>query len=123
MIMKSIKMLALGSVALFAVACGDPVQRNVDQMDDYVARVEAEYDNYDDADWEQADIKFEALRREIDENYDSMTPEQQEEAMRAIGRYYGLMAKRGIETMTREAQKALESVPSILQGFKDAFSD
>ena len=123
MIMKSIKMLAVGLLALFAVACGDPIQRNVDQIDDYVTRVEAESSNYDDADWEQADLKFEALRAEIDQNYDSMTTEQQQAAMRAVGRYYGLMAKRGIEVMTREAQKALESVPSILEGIRDAFSE
>lgn len=121
--MKTIKMFVVGSLALFAVACTDPVQRDVEQIDDYVTRVEAEYENYDEADWEQADLKFETLRQEIDANYESMTPEQQQAAMRAIGRYYGLMTKRGIETVTREAQKALESVPSILEGFKDAFSE
>jgi hypothetical protein len=121
--MKTIKMFAVGSLALFAVACTDPVQRDVEQIDDYVTRVEAEYENYDEADWEQADLEFETLRQEIDANYESMTPEQQQAAMRAIGRYYGLMTKRGIETVTREAQKALESVPSILEGFKDAFSE
>jgi hypothetical protein len=52
-----------------------------------------------------------------------MTPEQQKAAMRAIGRYYGMMTKRGIDIMTREAQKAIESVPSIIEGFKDAFDE
>jgi hypothetical protein len=121
--MKSLKIFAVCSLAAFAVACGDPVQRNVDQLDSYVTRIENESANFDEADWERADLEFENLCNEIDANYNAMTPEQQKAAMRAIGRYYGMMTKRGIDIMTREAQKAIESVPSIIEGFKDAFDE
>lgn len=121
--MKSLKIFTICTLALFSMACGDPVQQNVEQLDSYVTRVETESATFSEADWERADLEFEALRQEIDANYEAMTPEQQKAAMRAIGRYYGLMAKRGIDVMTREAQKAIESVPSIIEGFTDAFSE
>ena len=119
--MKSYHVLILGLVALFAVSCGDPVQQRVDNLDSFIGAVEAEYEEYTTEDWEAADIKIVQLRAELEANYDAMTPEQQKVAMRAIGRYYGLVAKRGISEFAKETQKALESVPSLIEGFTDAF--
>jgi hypothetical protein len=41
--------------------------------------------------------------------------------MKAIGRYYGLVAKQGIQNAAQETQKALEALPSLIEGFTDAF--
>lgn len=119
--MKSYHMLILGLVALFAVSCGDPVQQRVDRLDNIVGSIEAEFEGYTAEDWEVIDMEIEQLRAELEANYDAMTPEQQQVAMRAIGRYYGLVAKRGISEFAKEAQKAMESVPSFIKGFTDAF--
>ena len=121
--MKIFKLLSVLVLLLFSVACGDPVQRNVDKIDDYVARVETEAADYDAVDWERADIEFETLREQVYANYDSMTEEQRQAAMRAIGRYYGLVAKRGIDEFTKETKRVLDSVPSIIEGFSDAFKE
>lgn len=114
-------MLILGLVALFVVSCGDPVQQRVDRLDNIVGSIEAEFEGYTAEDWEVIDMEIEQLRAELEANYDAMTPEQQQVAMRAIGRYYGLVAKRGISEFAKEAQKAMESVPSFIKGFTDAF--
>ena len=119
--MRSCQMMILGLVALFALSCGDPVQQPVDRLESYIETVEAESDEYTDEDWEVANMEIEQLRAEVEANYDTMTPEQQQAAMRAIGRYYGLVAKRGINEFAKEAQKAMESVPSLIKGFADGF--
>ena len=119
--MRSYHMLILGLVVLFAVSCGDPVQQRVDRLDNIVGSIEAEFEGYTAEDWEAIDMEIEQLRAELEANYDAMTPEQQQVAMRAIGRYYGLVAKRGISEFAKEAQKAMESVPSFIKGFTDAF--
>ena len=119
--MRSCRMMILGLVALFALSCGDPVQQPVDRLESYIATIEAESDEYTDEDWEVANMEIEQLRAEVEANYDTMTPEQQQAAMRAIGRYYGLVAKRGINEFAKEAQKAMESVPSLIKGFADGF--
>ena len=119
--MKSYHMLILGLVALFAVSCSDPVQQRVDRLDNIVGSIEAEFEGYTAEDWEAIDMEIEQLRAELEANNDAMTPEQQQVAMRAIGRYYGLVAKRGISEFAKEAQKAMESVPSFIKGFTDAF--
>lgn len=117
------RLLITTILVLSCVACVDPVQRNVEKMDEYVARVESESAEYDESDWEQANLEFEAMQEQVYADYDSMTEEQQDAAMRAIGRYYGLLAKQGIETFTKEAKRTLEAVPSIIEGFTDAFKE
>lgn len=121
MTMRSYHIFLLGLVALFAVSCGDPVQQRVDALESYIEDVESESESYTAEEWEAADMKIEQLRAEVEANYDAMTPEQQQAALKAIGRYYGLVAKRGISEFAKEAQKALESVPSFIEGFTDAF--
>ena len=50
-----------------------------------------------------------------------MTNEEREMALKAIGRYYGLAAKQGFEDAAQEVQKIYESLPSLIDGFMDAF--
>ena len=53
----------------------------------------------------------------------TMTPEQQKEAMKSMGAYYGLQTRLGIKSFMDEAKKAFESLPSFLEGFGDGFSE
>lgn len=46
---------------------------------------------------------------------------ERDAAMEAIGRYYGLATKQGLQNAAQETQKALEALPSLLEGFMDAF--
>ena len=84
-------------------------------------KVEKNYKAYSIEDWEQANLEFEAIVAQLEENYEAMTIEERDAALKAIGRYYGLAAKQGFEDAAQEFQKIYESLPSLIDGFMDAF--
>lgn len=114
-----IKRVLLLSLAAFATACSSPQNNRIDEINDYVDNVEMECSSYSDADWTEVDAEFERLRQDIEDNYETMTREEQQEALKAIGRYYGLMTRRGID----RAQRNLENLPSLIEGFKEVFDE
>ena len=120
--MSDFRLFILSVVALFAMSCTTTPQQEVEQLDEYVTRVERDSDNYTEEDWARVDADFEELRADIEANYENMSPDQQRAAMRAVGRYYGLKTRRGIDKATRKTQEVMESVPSIIEGFMDALN-
>lgn len=109
---------------LFFVAmtsCSAPQKRHIDKLNSHIAKVEKEYINYSLEDWEAANIEFEKIVANIEANYDTMSPAERDVAMKAIGRYYGFVAKQGIQNAAQESQKVLEALPSLIEGFTDAF--
>lgn len=102
-------------------SCSAPQKRPIEKLNSHIAKVEKEYVNYTHEEWEVANIEFEKIVANIEANYDKMSPAERDAAMKAIGRYYGLVAKQGIQNAAQEAQKALEALPSLIEGFTDAF--
>lgn len=93
------------------------------KLNAHIQKVEREYSNYSTTDWEQANLEFEKLVAQVEANYDNMTQEERDDLMRAIGRYYGLVAKQGLQEAARETQKALEALPALIEGFSGAFNE
>lgn len=121
--MRTYQMLLIVAAALIATACVDPVTRDVDNLEQFVSKVELESANYNETEWDQINVEFERLCTEVEANYDEMTPEQQEKAMKAVGKYYGTLARQGIHDFTNSAKKIFNSIPSLIQGFGDAFEE
>lgn len=113
--------LILALMAVAFVSCADPAERNVKNIEEFVAEVEANCDSYTLAEWESIDAEFERLRAEVEANYDTMTPEQREAAMKAIGAYYGAQTRQGIQNLMDEAKKVFETLPSFIEGFGEGF--
>ena len=102
-------------------SCSAPQKRPIEKLNSHIEKVEKEYVNYTYEEWEVANIEFEKIVANIEANYDKMSPAERDAAMKAIGRYYGLVAKQGIQNAAQETQKALEALPSLIEGFTDAF--
>ena len=103
------------------LSCTPSNQRSIDRLNAHIENVEKNYKTYSSEDWEQANLEFEAIVAQLEENYETMTIEEREVALKAIGRYYGLAAKQGFEDAAQEFQKIYESLPSLIDGFMDAF--
>ena len=122
--MKKIFFVGLAFVALLAMtACADTNASRVQELDSFVVNVEQKAASYDESEWQVADQTFESLVEAVELNYDQMTPEQQEVALKAIGRYYGLQTRHGIERAAKEVQQAIEQLPALLEGFTEAFTE
>ena len=118
--MKKIFFVGLAFVALLAMtACADTNASRVQELDSFVVNVEQKAASYDESEWQVADQTFESLVEAVELNYDQMTPEQQEVALKAIGRYYGLQTRHGIERAAKEVQQ----LPALLEGFTEAFTE
>lgn len=120
--MKTTKLSIFLTLILFTVSCGNTIDRKVDNLDNFVNKVEANEQTYTEADWQMSDEEFERLCAEIEANYDSMTPEQQKAAMKAIGKYHGMRTREGIDSAFDEAKKAIEKLPAILEGFGEGLN-
>lgn len=117
--MKRCKLFMLVAIAAFAFSCVTPSER----ISDFVAKVETDCDSYSADDWERIDAEFDRLCTDIESNYETMTEEEQEQVMKAVGVYFGLRTKHGLNDMLEEAKKAYKSLPSIIDGFTDAFEE
>ena len=120
--LKTMKLsrLFILAVAVVAVACSStPTQR----VENIVNKAETEGANYTEEQWAQLDLEYEKVCDEIEANYDQMTPEEQRAAMKAMGRYYGLRTKQGLNEAFEEAKEACDKLPSLIEGFTDAFKE
>lgn len=108
-------------LTIIMVSCNAPQKRPIDKLNSHIAKVEKEYTNYSIEEWEAANIEFEKIVANIEANYETMTQAERDAAMKAIGRYYGLVAKQGLQNAAQETQKVLEALPSLIEGFTDAF--
>lgn len=118
--MKAIKVLLFSLPLLWCVSCSTSIENKLDK---HIDKVEQECDNYTSEDWEKANKEFEKLLTQFEENYDTMAPEEREAALKAVGRYYGLAAKQGLQEGAKEMEKVLDLIPAFFDGFTDAFDE
>lgn len=119
--MKAIHLKFLVLFMIVLMSCSSATQRSVDKLTSYVEKIELESPKYSLEDWKTTQLEFERLVDNIEANYENMTPEEREAALKAIGRYYGLVAKQGLETAAQETQKLLDAIPAFIEGFTDVF--
>lgn len=119
--MKQINIILMALFAVMVLSCSPSNKKSIDRLNAHIEKVEKNYETYSSEDWELANLEFEAIVAQLEENYETMTSEERDIALKAIGRYYGLAAEQGLEEVAYEIQKIYESLPSLIDGFMDAF--
>lgn len=115
--MKSKKLL-LAIAILSITACASPQSS---RLDEYVKEVESSSQNWTEEDWEMSLEQYDKLLEEYQRNYDSYTPAERDSIDQAIGRYNGLIIKRGIDEAGSVLKEFGERLPSLIEGFMSAF--
>ena len=105
---------------LFLTSCEIPTS---EKFEHHVNKVENNCDNWTEEDWEMSKDKYRELIREYEANYDNLTPEERETINKAIGRYNGILMKKGIENIDNSIKKFVDRLPSMFEGFMSAFEE
>lgn len=95
----------------------------LNQLDKFVTLTEERADAYSSDDWEMNESQYEKLLESLERNYDNMTREQKDRALKAIGRYNGLLAKYSIQKSCDVLEEISKALPSLIEGFTGAFDD
>ena len=106
--------------ALFMISCSASLST---KFDDYVTQVELDCRDWTEDEWEFSLEEYNRLLQEYENNYSTLTQEEKDAINRAIGRYNGLLVKRGIKTATGAFQELGERIPSLIEGFMSAFGN
>ena len=107
-------------VMLFLTSCEIPTSV---KFDNYVDRVEESCENWTEEDWEMSKEKYRQLLKEYEANYDNMTQEEREAINKAIGRYNGILVKKGLDKVDESIKGFIDKLPSLFEGFMSAFEE
>ena len=118
--MKKLNVVIVLLVMLFLTSCEIPTSTKFEK---YVDNVEESCDDWTDAEWEMSKEKYRQLLKEYEANYDEMTQEERECVNKAIGRYNGILMKKGIENLDYSIKKFVDRLPSMFEGFMSAFEE
>ena len=124
MSMKANLLLVAVLCAVFMITgCVDQKTKAVQDLNSFINKVELEANAYDYEDWAKADIEFERLLTQLEQNYDSMSKQEKDVIMKTLGRFYGMQAKRNIQDAAKGVQNLLEALPAFIEGFSGAFDN
>ena len=107
-------------VMLFLTSCEIPTSV---KFDNHLKKVEANSENWTEEEWEMSKEKYRQLLKEYEENYDNMTPEERSKINKAIGRYNGILMKKGIKKVDESINDFIDRLPSLFEGFMSAFEE
>ena len=107
------KYIILLITTLVLVGCS--TLRTPAKMDRFVDQLERRAYRYSPEDWRRANQKYKVMLQEYVDNYRMFTTEEKRTAMRAIGRYHGLLVEHGV----REATGVVGSLGSYAGGLLD----
>lgn len=108
------------ALLLFIASCTAPLTKRIEEC---VNDVETNHEEWSQEDWNISQEEYKKLLKEYDENYDSYTQEEKAAIDRAIGRYNGMILKRGIEEFENSIEEFGKRLPSLIEGFGSAFED
>ena len=115
---KSLVVLVLG-IALLA-SCSRPL---ADRMDKFVTKTEANYEKYSDQDWAKSQEQFNALVQEYKDNFDSFSKEEKERINKAMGKYAGILLKKGVSEAGGVIKDAVEGASEFIKGVMGSEDD
>jgi hypothetical protein len=114
--MKKLFLIALALVC--AVSC----RSYVDRLEDFVSEVEANYSEYNDADWMVMDQKCAEFKSEFAKKYDRLNEYERVYAGEAFDRYDAAVAKGKVNQAVGGAKKFLENAGHYLEGLVEEFA-
>lgn len=103
-------------VLLLAVLSFAPSQNLVDKFEKFVSEVEANYETYDEADWEKANEKHAKFKAVFKEKYDSLSEEEREAMNKGFGRYDVVVTKVKVKEATNTAKRFLKDAGGYVEG-------
>ena len=98
----------LGGAGLLCLGSCEPKSR-VDELKDFVEKVQKEGSSYTEKQWKEANEEFGKLLEKLNE-YKDMTPEEIQEVARLQGEY-------AAKAFKEQAGKAMEKAGAALDGF------
>ena len=118
--MKKLNLIITLLVMFLMTSCEIPTSTKFEK---YVDNVEESCDNWTETEWEMSKERYRQLLKEYEANYENMTPEEREAVNKAIGRYNGILMKKGIENLDKNIKKVVDRLPSMFEGFMSAFEE
>lgn len=119
--MKTVSKVLLALITgMIVFSCKAPLS---DRMNNLVEEAEVSSSDWTERDWELSQEEYEKLCREYEENYDKYTKEERDAINKAIGRYNGMLVKRGLQDAGNAIREFGEHIPSMVEGFFSAFGD
>ena len=115
--MKLYRLFLIIAGLLILAGCSRPLEKRVDS---FVSKTEARYENYTEEDWQKSLKEYEALVQEYKDNYKSFSKEEREHINKALGRYSGILLKRGIATAGDALQDLIDGASSFVKGLLDS---
>lgn len=117
--MRIILRTLLLSLVVTIVSCkAAPLSSKFDKLTD---KVEQNYKNWTERDWDRVEDEYEVLLDEYEKAYPTMSASEKEAVNKAIGRYTGLLVKLGVEEAVDAIEDFGEKIPSMVDGFMSAF--
>ena len=105
------------------VGCSGHGDSVLNRLDRFVDMTEKRADTYNSDDWELSEVQYEKIVESLESGYDNMTREQKERALKAIGRYNGLLVKHSMQKGADVLEEISKALPSLIEGFTGAFDD
>ncbi len=118
--MRKLNVIIVLLVMFFLTSCEIPT---CVKFDNYVDKVEENCENWTEEDWEISKEKYHDLLEEYEANYENMTPEERDAINKAIGRYNGILVKKGLKKVDESINDFIDRLPSLFEGFMSAFEE
>ena len=118
--MKKLNFIMILFVMLFLTSCEIPTSV---KFDNYVDRVEENCDSWTEEEWQISREKYYELLEEYEANYENMTQEERDVINKAIGRYNGILVRKGLDKVDESVKGFIEKLPSLFEGFMSAWDE
>lgn len=118
--MKKLNFIMILFLMLFLTSCEIPTSLKFDY---HLKKVENHSDDWTEEEWDMSKDQYRKLLKEYEENYDNMTQEERDKINKAIGRYNGILMKKGIEKVDESINSFIDRLPSLFEGFMSAFEE
>ena len=96
-----------------------PFQALVERFEKFVTEVEANYETYDEDDWEKVSEKHAKFKAAFREKYDILSDEEREAMNKGFGRYDVVVAKVKVKEAASTAKRFLKDAGEYVEGFID----
>ena len=118
--MKKFNFIMILFVMLFLTSCEIPTSLKFDY---HLKKVENNSDDWTEEEWDMSKDQYRKLLKEYEENYDNMNQEEIDKINKAIGRYNGILMKKGLEKVDESINSFIDRLPSLFEGFMSAFEE
>ena len=118
--MRKLNVIIVFLVMLFLTSCEIPTSV---KFEHHLKKAESNYENWTEEEWEMSKDRYRELLKEYEANYDNMTQEERDAINKAIGRYNGILLKKGIDKVDETITDFVDRLPSLFEGFMSAFEE